>query len=191
MNATEDGHPLGESPAVDGCTVCRTEPARAVEGHRVCVSHEGIATELADLKRRVGEAESSDPLDAIRRLSGLGMLQGADKLAATEQLAERQAQALNVVRDLHSPCCNICKSPCCIVCLADPVRDYPCDRRGRRMTAPERPVSEQARDLADQLQAVVDQLPTYAARTPDLSIGFGIRLSRLVERLAKQVEALQ
>lgn len=34
----------------------------------------------------------------------------------------------------------------------------------------ERPVSEQAAVLADQLQAVVDQLPTYAARTPDLSI---------------------
>lgn len=101
MNATEDGHPLGESPAVDGCTVCRTEPARTVEGHRVCVSHEGMATELADLKRRVGEAGSSDPLDAIQRLSGLGMLQGADKLAATEQLAERQAQALNKIRELH------------------------------------------------------------------------------------------
>ncbi|MFV8169863.1 hypothetical protein [Mycolicibacterium peregrinum] len=54
------------------------------------------------MKRRVGEAESSDPLDAIRRLSGLGMLQGADKLAATEQLAERQAQALNAVRELHT-----------------------------------------------------------------------------------------
>lgn len=73
------------------------------------------------------------------------------------------------------------------------------------MTVPERPVSEQAGVLADTLQAVVDQLPTYAARTPDLSIGFGIRLSRMVERLAtenaalserverlaKQVEALQ
>lgn len=58
------------------------------------------------------------------------------------------------------------------------------------MTVPERPVSEQAADLADTLQAVVDQLPTYAARTPDLSIGFGIRLSRMVERLAKQVERL-
>lgn len=58
------------------------------------------------------------------------------------------------------------------------------------MTAPERPVSEQAGVLADTLQAVVDQLPTYAARTPDLSIGFRIRLSRMVERLAKQVERL-
>ena len=55
----------------------------------------------------------------------------------------------------------------------------------------ERPVSEEAETLADTLQAVMDQLPTYAARTPDLSIGFGIRLARLVERLAKQVEAQQ
>lgn len=101
MNATEDGHPLGESPAVDGCTVCRTEPARTVEGHQVCVSHEGMATELDDLKRRVGEAGSSDPLDAIRRLSGLGMLQGADKFAATEQLAKRQTVALNAIRHRH------------------------------------------------------------------------------------------
>lgn len=117
MNATEDGHPLGESPAVDGCTVCRTEPAYTVEGHRVCVSHEGMATELADLKRRVGEAESSDPLDAIRRLSGLGMLQGADKLAATEQLAERQAQALNGVRDLHYAVGPEVGEPYCHECL--------------------------------------------------------------------------
>ncbi|QRY43146.1 hypothetical protein JVX93_21620 [Mycolicibacterium boenickei] len=54
----------------------------------------------------------------------------------------------------------------------------------------ERPVSEEAETLADTLQAVVDQLPTYAARTPDLTIGFGIQLARLVERLAKDHERL-
>lgn len=54
----------------------------------------------------------------------------------------------------------------------------------------ERPVSEEAETLADQLQAVADQIPKYSVRTPDLTIGFGIHLARLVERLAKQVEEL-
>ena len=58
------------------------------------------------------------------------------------------------------------------------------------MTVPERPVSEEAETLANTLQAVMDQLPTYAARTPDLSIGFGIRLARMVEQLAGMVEQL-
>ena len=55
----------------------------------------------------------------------------------------------------------------------------------------ERPVSEQAANLADTLQSVMDQLPTYAARTPDLSIGFGIRLARMVEQLAGENAALR
>ncbi|WP_167857719.1 hypothetical protein [Mycobacterium sp. DL99] len=55
----------------------------------------------------------------------------------------------------------------------------------------ERPVSEEAETLADTLQAVVDQIPKYSVRTPDLTIGFGIQLSRLVARLAKQVEEQQ
>lgn len=59
------------------------------------------------------------------------------------------------------------------------------------MTAPERPVSEQARDLADQLEAITHSLPTYGAREPGLSLHAGAALARMLERLAKQVEALQ
>lgn len=71
-----------------------------------------------------------------------------------------------------------------------PVPDHPCDRRGRRMTAPERPVSEQAGVLADELQAVAGRLPAYASR-PNLTLEYGLKVARLVERLAKQVEAQQ
>lgn len=59
------------------------------------------------------------------------------------------------------------------------------------MTAPERPVSEQAGVLADQLETILHSLPTYGAREPGLSLHAGAALARMLERLAKQVEALQ
>ncbi|NOQ62752.1 hypothetical protein [Mycolicibacterium fortuitum] len=73
------------------------------------------------------------------------------------------------------------------------------------MTVPERPVSEQARVLADQLETITHSLPTYGAREPGLSLRSGAVLARMlerlatdnaalperVERLAKQVEGLQ
>lgn len=42
-----------------------------------------------------------DTLDAIERGAVIGVLSAADKVLATKQLAERQAQALNAVRELH------------------------------------------------------------------------------------------
>lgn len=57
------------------------------------------------------------------------------------------------------------------------------------MTVPERPVSEQAGVLADTLQAVAGRLPAYASR-PNLTLEYGLKVARLVERLAKQVEGL-
>lgn len=59
------------------------------------------------------------------------------------------------------------------------------------MTVPERPVSEQARVLADQLETITHSLPTYGAREPGLSLRSGAVLARMLERLAKQVEAQQ
>lgn len=61
--------------------------------------------------------EHIDTFEAIQRGAVVGILSAADEVLATKQLAERQAVALNKVRDLHSPCCNICKSPVCIVCF--------------------------------------------------------------------------
>lgn len=58
------------------------------------------------------------------------------------------------------------------------------------MTAPDRPVSEQAEDLANELRALNAAIPAYASR-PNLTLGFGLKITDLVERLAKQVEALQ
>lgn len=58
------------------------------------------------------------------------------------------------------------------------------------MTAPERPVSAEAEDLASELQAVTATIPPYASR-PYLTLGYGLKVARLVERLAKQVEGLQ
>lgn len=58
------------------------------------------------------------------------------------------------------------------------------------MTAPERPVSVQAGDLANELQAVAAKIPPYMSK-PNLTLGFGLQIAELVERLAKQVEALQ
>ncbi|CQD15825.1 hypothetical protein BN970_03334 [Mycolicibacterium conceptionense] len=42
-----------------------------------------------------------DTLGAIERGAVLGILSAADEVLATKQLAERQTQALNKVRELH------------------------------------------------------------------------------------------
>lgn len=42
-------------------------------------------------------------LDAIGRGAVLGIVSAADEVLATKQLAERQTQALNAVRELHAP----------------------------------------------------------------------------------------
>ncbi|MFV8173378.1 hypothetical protein [Mycolicibacterium peregrinum] len=41
-------------------------------------------------------------LDAIGRGAVVGILSAADEVLATKQLAERQARALNAVRELHT-----------------------------------------------------------------------------------------
>lgn len=58
------------------------------------------------------------------------------------------------------------------------------------MTAPERPVSAEAEDLANELRALKAAIPAYTSR-PNLTLGFGLKIADLVERLAKQVEGLQ
>lgn len=55
----------------------------------------------------------------------------------------------------------------------------------------EHPVSEQAENLANTLQAVVDAYPPYWSKLPEMPIKAGLELARLVEQLAKQVEAQQ
>lgn len=47
----------------------------------------------------MGEVPEIDTLAAIRRGGVLGLLSAADQAAATRQLAERKAQALNEIRD--------------------------------------------------------------------------------------------
>lgn len=46
----------------------------------------------------LGESPAIDTLGAINRAAEIGMLSPADKATATEQLAERQGQALNKIR---------------------------------------------------------------------------------------------
>lgn len=56
-----------------------------------------------------------DTLGAIERGAVLGILSAADEVLATKQLAERQTQALNKVRELHRPLnmavCDACEMP--------------------------------------------------------------------------------
>ncbi|MDH6199230.1 hypothetical protein M2272_005898 [Mycobacterium frederiksbergense] len=74
-----------------------------------------------------------DAIDAIRQAVDGGMLQGADEFMALQQLAERQAAALNDVRRLHQPTPNgddlglfsSCCAGCSIPSAALYVR-YPC-----------------------------------------------------------------
>lgn len=47
--------------------------------------------------------EHIDTLTAIGRGAVLGIVSAADEVLATKQLAERQTQALNKVRELHRP----------------------------------------------------------------------------------------
>ncbi|OMB79242.1 hypothetical protein [Mycolicibacterium conceptionense] len=49
----------------------------------------------------MGESPAIDTLDAIEHFGALGLLSECDKVLATRQLAERQTQALNKVRELH------------------------------------------------------------------------------------------
>lgn len=51
----------------------------------------------------LGESPDIDTLGAIQRGAVLGILSAADQVTATVQLAERQGQALNAVRELHRP----------------------------------------------------------------------------------------
>ena len=67
----------------------------------------------------LGESPAIDTLSAINRAADAGMLSEADKATATAtaQLAERQAQALSAVRDIHftvtsgryAPYCHMCR----------------------------------------------------------------------------------
>ena len=67
-----------------------------------------------------------DTLTAIKRGAVLGMLSAADEVLATKQLAERQGQALNVVRELHSPSYAGGElGPFCDMC-EESVGPYPC-----------------------------------------------------------------
>ena len=57
-----------------------------------------------------------DTLTAIGRMAELNMLCPADNVTATEQLAERQGQALDNVRELHTEStywknCRCCHEP--------------------------------------------------------------------------------
>ncbi|MEU9805468.1 hypothetical protein [Mycobacterium sp. NPDC050853] len=71
--------------------------------------------------------EPIDILGAIDRGAVLGILGAADKVLATKQLAQRQAQALRAVREIHTPCecpprrCNACNdfAPCATVRAID------------------------------------------------------------------------
>ncbi|ART73443.1 hypothetical protein BTO20_05850 [Mycobacterium dioxanotrophicus] len=56
-------------------------------------------------------------LEAIERGSVIGVLGAADAVLATKQLAERQTQALNAIRELHERETTLCiecadKWPC-------------------------------------------------------------------------------
>ncbi|WP_454232185.1 hypothetical protein [Mycolicibacterium fortuitum] len=51
----------------------------------------------------LGESPDIDTLAAINRAAEIGMLSAGDKALATKQLAERQTQALNKVREIHKP----------------------------------------------------------------------------------------
>lgn len=95
MNATEDGaEPMGEAPEI-GQVRCHS---RSYAGHR--------CTELAGHDGPHGvfpardTARITDALDAIDRGAVIGVLSAADKVTATAQLAERQTQALNGIREL-------------------------------------------------------------------------------------------
>lgn len=51
----------------------------------------------------LGESPPIDTLGAIERGAILGVLHAADHIAATTQLAQRQAHAIEAVRKLHRP----------------------------------------------------------------------------------------
>lgn len=60
-------------------------------------------------------------MSTIERGGVIGILSAADQVAATVQLAERQGQALNAIRELHRPWefdgavvnnyCRLCATP--------------------------------------------------------------------------------
>ncbi|OFB37941.1 hypothetical protein BA059_16725 [Mycolicibacterium sp. (ex Dasyatis americana)] len=64
-----------------------------------------------------GDPLGEGPIDtlAVQRAAELGFLAGADLAQARAQLAERQTQALNKVRELHRPLnmavCDACDMP--------------------------------------------------------------------------------
>ncbi|MCV7205285.1 hypothetical protein H7J71_25090 [Mycolicibacterium peregrinum] len=58
-----------------------------------------------------------DTLGAIQHFGVLGILSAADQVTATLQLAERQGQALNAVRELHYTTASGPHEPYCHECL--------------------------------------------------------------------------
>ena len=68
-----------------------------------------------DLSEPLGEGPI-DTLTAIKRGAVLGILSAADEVLATKQLAERQTQALNEIRELHYAVDGI-DGPYCYGCL--------------------------------------------------------------------------
>lgn len=78
-----------------------------------------------DQSEPLGESPAIDTLTAIGRGAVLGIPRAADEVLATKQLAERQTDALNAVRELHAP--SQPEDPkwrYCTECGID--SDYPC-----------------------------------------------------------------
>lgn len=69
--------------------------------------------------------ECIDTLDAIQRGAVLNILSAADEVLATKQLAERQTQALNAVRELHTASYAGGDAAYCDTCEQS-VGPYPC-----------------------------------------------------------------
>lgn len=84
----------------------------------------------------VGEAPAIDTLTAIGRGAVAGVLSAADEVLATKQLAERQGQALDAVRELHRRI-NLVT---CEECGANPDEVCPC---GDAVGITSRPVCEE------------------------------------------------